>query len=178
MAQASAPNERESILNLQRYLRQLSFDHPQIPPPPEDGIFESATRDALRAYQRMVGLDATGIADLESFNRLFLDYRRSLEQNSRGEGFYIFPRAPKDYVLSPDEEQFLVTVVQYILNELRVWYDDIPPNDQDGRYSEATRQGVAVFQKRNGLEATGLVDRATWNALADAHRRLGDRDEI
>ena len=176
--QSSAPNERQSIQNLQRYLRQLSFDHPQIDPPPEDGIFDTATRDALRAYQQISGLPSTGRADLETWNRLFSDYRRSLERNRQGEGFYIFPRMPIDYVLEPDGEQFLVTVVQYILNELRVLYDDIPLNEQGGRYDEVTRQGVTAFQRRNGLDATGLIDRATWNALSGAHRRLTDRGEI
>jgi peptidoglycan hydrolase-like protein with peptidoglycan-binding domain len=126
----------------------------------------------------MSGLPSTGRADLETWNRLFSDYRRSLERNRQGEGFYIFPRMPIDYVLEPDGEQFLVTVVQYILNELRVLYDDIPLNDQGGRYDENTREGVSVFQKRNGLARTGLVDRATWNALADAHHRLSSRGEI
>lgn len=178
MSQATVPNERQSIRNLQRYLRQLSFDYPQIKAPPEDGIFDSATRDALRAYQQMSGLRETGRADLETWSRLFSDYRHSVERNSRNAGFYIFPRTPNDYVLSPDEEQFLVTVVQYILNELRVLYDDIPLNDQSGRYDENTREGVSVFQKRNGLDRTGLVDRNTWNALADAHHRLSSRGEI
>ena len=44
------PNQSIAIENLQRYLRQLSYDHPEIPAPPIDGVFESQTKDALNAF--------------------------------------------------------------------------------------------------------------------------------
>jgi len=34
-------------------------------------------------------------------------------------------------------------------------------------YSDGTEQAVAAFQRANGLEDTGVVDRDTWDALAD-----------
>lgn len=168
------PNERQSIINLQRYLRQLSFDFPTIPQVPIDGFFESVTEQALRAYQSMKGLPNTGRVDLQTWTRLFEDYELSLARNSRGEGFYIFPRDPKDYTLTLGEEHFLVEVIQYILNELRILYDDIPQNGQSGIYDEETKQGLAAFQKRNALPVSDHVDRMTWNALANAHRRMSD----
>lgn len=177
MQQQPRPNERQAITNLQRYLRQLSFDYPDIPSPPIDGIFESVTEQSLRAYQAMKGLPDTGQADLETWTLLFDDYNDSLVRNTRGNGFYIFPREPKGYELTPDEQHFLVEVVQYMLNELRVLYDDIPQNEQNGIYDDKTVQGIAVFQKRHRLPVTGKVDLMTWNALTDAYRRIGDRDE-
>lgn len=172
------PNERENILNLQRYLRQLSFDFEEIPAVPIDGIFESVTEDALRAYQKLKGLEITGRADTESWTRLFEDYLLSIEQNTRGNGFYIFPRLPQGSAVYPGEQHFLVTVIQYILNELRIFYTDIPLNDQNGVYDEMTRQGILEFQRRTGLPETDRVDLMTWNAMVDAHRRLVDRDEL
>lgn len=171
------PNERQAVSNLQRYLRQLSFDFPIIPAPPIDGIFESVTQDAVRAYQKMKNLPDTGQADLETWTQLFEDYNASIRRNTRGEGFYIFPRTPLDYALTPQEEHFLVEVVQYILNELRILYDDIPQNNQSGVYDLPTKQGIRAFQARNGLPISDAVDRTTWNALADAYRRLSDRNE-
>jgi peptidoglycan hydrolase-like protein with peptidoglycan-binding domain len=171
------PNERQAITNLQRYLRQLSFDYPAIPSPPIDGIFESVTERSLRTYQAMKGLPDTGRADLETWTLLFDDYNASLARNTRGNGFYIFPRDPVGYELSLDEQHFLVEVVQYMLGELRVLYDDIPSNERSGVYDGTTVQGVAVFQGRHGLPVTGKVDLMTWNALTDAYRRISDRDE-
>ena len=161
------PNEREAIAALQRYLRQLSFDGHPIPLPPIDGIFDTRTEQALRAYQVTAGLDVTGTAD----------YEASLERNQPSEGLDLFPSLPKDYALYPAEEHFLVEVIQFMLNELRLWYDDIPPNGQSGIFDDATRQGVVAFQKRQGLTVNESVDRITWNALARDHRRLNRRSE-
>lgn len=172
------PNERQVISDLQRYLRQLSFDFPSIPAPPVDGIFESVTQDAVRAYQKMKDLPDTGQADFETWTHLFDDYNASIRRNTRGAGFDIFPRTPPDYVPASEEEYFLIEVIQYMLNELRILYDDIPQNEQNGIYDLPTQQGVRVFQERHGLPVTDHVDKTTWNALANAYRRLSDRNEL
>ncbi len=171
------PNERQAVAALQRYLRQLSLDGAPIPLLAVDGIFETRTEQALRAYQAWVGLEATGAADAATWDRLFADYQASLERNRPSEGLDIFPPEPSDYALYPDDAQFLVEVVQFILNELRLWYDDIPPNGQSGVFDEATRQGILAFQGRQGLRLQDRVDRATWNALARDYRRLSSRAE-
>ena len=44
-------NQATAVENLQRYLRRLSFDDPRIPRVPVDGIFDTVTEDATRAFQ-------------------------------------------------------------------------------------------------------------------------------
>ena len=171
------PNEKQVVAAIQRYLRQLSFDGAPIPQLPVDGIFDTRTGEALRAYQAAVGLAVTGIADAVTWDRLFEDYRTSIERNRPSEGFDIFPSFPPEYALYPEESHFLVEVVQFILNELRLWYDDIPLNGQSGVFDEPTRQGILVFQRHQGLKISDRVDRATWNALARDYRRLMNRNE-
>ena len=75
-------NYPAAVTNLQRYLRQLSYDEASIPPPPVDGIFEDATVAALREFQRLRGFPVTGQADQETWDRLYADYRASLAKNS------------------------------------------------------------------------------------------------
>ena len=165
-------NESEYIKNLQRYLRVISATQPQIPPPPLDGIFDEATERSLRIYQELRGLPATGRADLETWNRVYADYLAALQLQAASEGFYLFPNGPLNYAVYPDEEHFLVLIIQYILNELGALYDDIPKNSQSGVYDEMTRQGVLAFQRRNGLSENDRVDRQTWNALVREHKRI------
>jgi len=165
-------NQKEYVLNLQRYLRQLSATEPDIMPPPLDGIFDTATDKALREYQALRGLPVTGRADLETWTLLYEDYLASLDKQARAEGFFLFPDFPPDYAVYPEEAHFLVTVIQFILNELRIAYDEIPRNTQSGVYDLATRQGILAFQRRYGLNESDRVDRATWNALAREYRRL------
>ena len=44
-------NSQAAIENLQRYLRQIALSDGGFPPPPVDGIFDSATEEALRRYR-------------------------------------------------------------------------------------------------------------------------------
>ena len=50
------PNHAAATEDVQRYLRQLSYGEPTIPPPPIDGIFDTRTTDALQRFQLLKGL--------------------------------------------------------------------------------------------------------------------------
>ncbi len=171
-------NERQYLYNLQRYLRGIAVTDPSIPSPPLDGIFDTATEEAVMAFQKSQGLTATGKVDLETWNLIYNKYLTSLEKQADTEGFYIFPDKPMGYAVYPDEEHFLVMVIQYLLNELRILYDDIPENTQSGIYDAPTRQGILAFQMRNGLPPDDRVDHRTWNELNRAHRRLYTNNNI
>ena len=164
-------NEREAIRNLQRYLRQLSYFHEEIGEVPIDGIFDSATREALIAFQELEGLTPTGEADFETWERLYAAYLASLEAKSEPQRFAYFPQIPENYTLEVGEAQFLVSIVQNALFELALFYDGLENVPQSGVYDEETARGVRAFQGANGLPQTGGVDRATWNALAEAYNR-------
>ena len=64
-------NERVAIANLQRYLRQLAYFDETLGEVPIDGIFDSATEEALRAFQEGAGLPPTGRADFVTWETLF-----------------------------------------------------------------------------------------------------------
>ena len=168
-------NHAEATPNLQRYLRQLSFAEETIPAPPIDGVFESATRDALLAFQRSRGLPATGTADLKTWEELYRSWRASVAENAPSERISVFPRTPKNATLRAGSQGFAVSAVQFILRELERVYPEFSKIEVNGIYDPTTEEGVRVFQERNALPITGTVDRLTWNLLADAHNLLFDR---
>ncbi len=43
------------------------------------------------------------------------------------------------------------------------------------RFDEATEAAVIAFQRRRGLDSTGVVDRDTWGSLVEAAHHFGDR---
>ena len=59
--------EKDAIRNLQRYLRQLSYTDKDIIAPPIDSIYDRATADSVRSFQRKYGIAETGIANKETF---------------------------------------------------------------------------------------------------------------
>lgn len=164
-------NEREAIRNLQRYLRQLSYFNEEIGEAPIDGIFDEATREALRAFQELEGLAATGTADQVTWERLYGAYLASLEARRAPRSISHFPQIPENYTVEVGETQFLVSIIQNALFELAILYDGLDGVPQSGVYDENTARAVRAFQAAHALPQTGGVDRATWNALADAYNR-------
>ena len=164
-------NEQEAIRNLQRYLRQLSYVNDKIPTPPIDGIYDTATRDAVRAFQREERLPDTGAVDTATWELLFKRYEESLRREDAPVPLVQFPRISPGYALREGDESFLIRLVQYALGELDLIYkglDDVP---QTGVYDAATAEAVRGFQRRHALPETGEVDRTTWDALATTYNR-------
>ncbi len=168
-------NYNEAVRNLQRYLRQLSYFEETIPDVPIDGIFDEQTAEALRSYQRMRGLPVTGSATHDTWDELYADYRASLAQSSPPRHIAVFPIEPYTHTLAEGDIGFPVTAVQYMLRELHQVYRDLGDVEVTGIYNAETARAVRIFQRKNRLRETGLVDPLTWNAIADQYNTLFGR---
>lgn len=166
---AEIPYETQAVLNMQRYLRQLSYFDPDIPSVPIDGIYDSATASAVAAFQKKYALPQTGTADAVTWAKLFEEYLRSIEENTRPEPVYIFPRFPGDYSIGRRDPQpftALILAIQYILRELMIDYGYDPELlPVTGDYDEATEAAIRDFQAIHRLPVTGRVNRTTWNTM-------------
>lgn len=165
------PNYSPAVANLQRYLRQLAYHTPEIRQVPVDGVFESATRDALSDYQRYVGLPVTGTADRETWDRLYFDYLDSLEYYAPPRSVSLFHRSPVGYYMDIGAVGIDVAALQYMLGELTLLYSLSPP-DITGTYDQSTADAVRIFQEAVMLPVTGRVDILTWNAVTDRFNAL------
>ena len=122
----NAPFTRpQAIHNLQRYLRQLSYFDPSIPPPPLTGTWDARTEESLVAFQRNNRLPETGRADDVTWTLLYDEYRRSVDQNSPPRTVPFFPRLPFGYEITEGEQSFVVSAIQYMLGEITLHYDNI-----------------------------------------------------
>lgn len=172
---ATSPYETQAIFNLQRYLRQLSRFDSAIPPVDEDGIFGEETRASLEAFQRKYGLPVSGTADAETWFRLFEAYLASVEERTRPDAVYIFPRFPADYSVGRGDESVYAAVIQLLLREVLILYGfDTGELPLDGVFGAVTEEAVRAFQRVQRLPADGRVDRITWNRLAQAQRAGGE----
>ncbi len=165
-------NEREAIQNLQRYLRRLYYSEPSIPQPPVDGIFDRATEESLRAFQRSRGLPETGQADQKTWEMLFGAYRAALTFATLPVSIDLFPVYPSGYTLSNGSRGFAVTALQYLLQELQHSYGEAYPAEIDGIYGARTTEAVRNFQLRNALPPNGITDVLTWNRIVDQYNTL------
>ena len=173
--------ERDAIENIQRYLRHLTFHDDQLGEQssvPIDGIWDSATRDALIKFQQSRGLPVTGTVDRATWGVLKAEYDASVAENSPPAMLALFPRYPAGFVIKQGDKGYLAVTVQHLLRELeRLYFFPTAPAEPTGIYDENTAEIVRDFQKRNSIPVTGNVDRETWDAMAVQHNLLLEYEE-
>ena len=166
-------NEAQATANLQRYLRQLSYHHPEITPPPIDGIFDSDTERSLREFQAMQELPVTGRADRQTWDTLYAMYRASIAENEPPRTVAILPFVAGEILLQKGDEGFTINVLQYMLRELGESLAELEEIEINGVFDEKTARAVRLFRAQNGLTEGETVDLVTWNTLVDRFNRLG-----
>lgn len=60
----------EKVRQVQEQLARISRSYPAIPTITPDGIYGSATREAVEAFQRVFGLPVTGVIDYQTWYRI------------------------------------------------------------------------------------------------------------
>ena len=158
--------ERDAIRNLQTYLRAQMLTDPSFPRVPLDGIYGEKTKNAVKYFQTQNSLEATGIVNRETWDMLYLQYSEILNDNALSAPIIPFPSYPKGYRITQNTQSFLVSIVQYMINEIVLVYNFLPALAIDGFYGPETESAVKDIQARNGLEQTGEVDKATWAVLS------------
>ena len=158
--------EKSAVANLQRYLRTLYYFDDALSPTPVDGIYDRATEEAVRRFQKTEDLPITGRVDQLTWERLFDRYEKEKAFRRAPARIAYFPRVPPDYRVRVGEEQFLVRVIQHALQEIAIDFNFPAAVPQSGKYDEDTANAVRVLQRVSGLPEDGEVDRATWEELA------------
>ena len=172
---AMADNGKKAqVTELQKMLRAVSYSRVDIPKVNPDGVFGKETTEALRIFQRQIGLAPTGTADFATWNALRAESALAQNYASGGNSVSIFPSA--DYVAKPGEKSSLVYVIQVMLGDISHTYDGLENVEVTGVYDEATCDGVKLFQRYHRIEETGNVDRKTWDALAASYNVFANNE--
>lgn len=169
-------NKEQAVTNLQRYLRRLTYEGLEGDRPPIDGIFDSATRNAVSEFQKDHGIPQTGVADKTTWDAIFAEYLKATDTERNAQGLYIFPENPKDYAVSIGDTLTLVRIIQMLLLELRQTYDIFEKITESGTYDAETEDAIRQFQEKNRLPVTGKVDKATWNRIVREYSNLEKRE--
>lgn len=175
MAQKSI-SRGKAVENLQKYLRELSYYDNRITPVPIDGIYGDSTRCAVGDFQKIHGMPESGVVNRETWDAIYKSYKNCVKSNAEPCGIYPFPHKGPDFCIAKNERSDLVLIVQIMLNTLKIGYDDLGDFEENGVCDEATQNAIRIFQSRNFLPQTGLVDTATWNRLAAGYNMYVKKD--
>lgn len=114
--------------------------------------FDALTREAVRKFQRSLGLAATGVVDQSTWDALRL---RSPEPTPAE----LANTDVGPWFTAPSQVGY-VKELQHRLRQVRLYAGAL-----DGELNAATRAAVAAWRLRNGLPASEVVDERTWQRL-------------
>lgn len=158
-------------------LNRIGKNYPAIPKVSEVSIvFTDETEAAVKEFQRIFGMPVTGVVDRSTWYRIQFIYsgvKRLNEVESEGvsldEVSLQLPTA-----IYEGETGIYVSVLQYYLHAVSIYYAEVPSIEVDGIYGPKTAEAVAAVQNLFGLEQTGSVDRQTLFAVYDIYLGVAD----
>lgn len=157
---------RLSIIEIQENLRELYKAGWEIALVIPDGIYGTHTRSAVKAFQALVDLPASGIVNFPTWTLLVYHANNARAERSAPRAIHPFNRPLAGGSAQRGERFDLVLLVQLMLNETQAYSE---PLELTGHLDEATEEALIDFQEKNGIEPSGRIDRATWDALAAAY---------
>ena len=150
---------------LQSLIDYISIFYPSVPAVTKDGVFGSATEDAVKQFQRTFGLTENGIVTQLIWNALYqvyIDIINSITPSLPNQGFPGFD-------LRRGDTGENVRLMQTYLNIIRRRYPQIPPVTVDGVFGGDTEQAVLGFQRAVRLNPTGVIDVSTWQRIVELY---------
>ena len=157
---------------IQTELNRISQNYPAIPKINDpEGVFGVQTEDAVRAFQEIFNLPATGIVDKSTWYKIKQYYSgvKGLADLS-SEGISISEAAvPFTTELSEGMSGVPVTTLQYYLSILAYFNGALEPVIRSGYFGPETVQAVERFQRFYGLPVTGIVGGETWNVISQSY---------
>ena len=157
-----------SVQQIQIRLNRISKNFSAIPKIyPVNGIFDSSTEDAVRAFQRAFDLNEDGLVGKETWYAIQRTYNAVKRLNdlaseglSREEVTGIF-----DTYLTEGDTGSEVYELQYLLSLIAEYNNEISAPNIDGIFGAGTRTSLEEFQRAYGLNIDGEVEIDDWDRL-------------
>ena len=121
-----------------------------------DGVFGPQTREAVTAYQQLVGLPMTGAVDRETWYALLSTYQPCCSPSPNRNGSSSSSVCRKLLVKGMRGEAVRQGAKQLINHHRPAATAEVPAVTVDGIFGDATESSVSVIQSLLGLPATAL----------------------
>ena len=162
------------VVIVQAMLNRISQNYPAIPKVyPATGVFNEATLEAVKTFQRIFHLTPDGIVGKATWYKLvylYVGVMQLSELVSKGQTFiavqFQFPG-----VLRQGDQGGEVEVLQYMLSLLAEFDVSIQAPAMDGSFGPVTARAVREYQHLAGLTPDGVVNEQTWNSIYDSFVR-------
>ena len=157
-----------SVQQIQLRLNRISKNYSGIPKIPiVNGIFDTATENAVIAFQRAFDLEPDGLVGKSTWyaiQRIYTAVKRLNDLASEGISIQESSNLFNSF-LSEGDSGIEVFELQYLLNLVSEFNNEIPPITIDGVFGPSTKNALEAFQSAYGLNVTGKTDINVWDRL-------------
>ena len=157
-----------AVEQVQFWLNTLAQYDSAIPAVKVDGVYGTATANAVRAFQRKYGLTVDGIVGQTTWKELYDEFLSIQSDNGT-------PNAYPGTALRQGSSGQNVRLVQFWLKIARTVYSSLNNVTVDGIFGSSTTAAVRRFQTYFGLTSDGVVGRTTWNKLYEVYNDIANR---
>lgn len=167
-------NAGDKVRVIQRELNRISNNYPAIPKIPRiNGVFGKYTEDAVKVFQEIFNLSATGIVDYSTWYKIKYIYNAVKKVNDIYSEGIAEEEEVFDYgnELKYSDTGLGVQVLHYVLSVIAYFDPDLPSLRLNSVFNDNTKAMVINFQKKYNLPATGIVDATTWDKLVKIYRQ-------
>lgn len=154
----------QPIRSLQTMLRVIANDDARYQNVIPDGIYGAQTRSAVSVFQLQNGINATGVADNETWDAIVRIYRPALIRTSKAQPIYISLDAGQ--ILRRGERNPYLYLVQSMLTVISQMFGVITAPEINGILDVQTANALSDFQRLSDLPVTGELDKVTWKHLS------------
>jgi len=161
----------EYVRTMQRYLNRILGRYTNIIINPTDGVFGASTQNSVRVFQQIYNLPQTGVIDRATWfqiSRIYAVEKGLWEMDSEGIRIGIGTTPPTQIIREGNTGR-LVTELQFLLDFIGMYYDDIPFVADTSRFDSLTTAAVRAFQQHFGLNADGVVGPITWRKIYEVY---------
>ncbi len=160
--------EREkAIFEAQGYLRNIARVQEDISMVYPDGIYGEETYDSVRSFQNKHSINETGEIDYETWTRLVEENRKVVFEES--EPVQVAGIRKEDLPLAEGMDNEFVYTLRLMLRNLASKFSNFTFIDVGSVFDEETKRQVLIFQQVISVPQTGVVDKKTWNELAEVY---------
>lgn len=163
----STGSRGDEVRKLQELLNFVGATYTSIPHIVADGIYGSATQNAVRALQRLADIPSDGVVGRITWNALLRLYLLSMFGQS---GRF----AP--YPMKIGDEGGNVARLQAMLDYIRTIYTSLPKTETTGVYTENTENSVQAFRHLFMLPPSEGVDKTAWELISGLYSDLSARE--
>ena len=157
------------VESLQTMLRLISDTDPRIQKVVPDGQYGGSTYASVRSFQKSYALPVTGLADLETWNKIISVFDKSMRSVHTPA---LIPRWSSGQRVEPGMFHYHLYIVQAMLAALADFFPVLTAPQLTGTLDMATQDGLRWVQHAGGLQESGHLDTSTWNTLNAIYRSV------